>query len=803
MRRAHRFVVVCVGVAVAACGDGAAPSSPPDTSALDAEITALRLSAQFEDAMHVAEARERILDGAGVRDWRRADSRRDIATLRRLCALPDTARTHWRECASAAQRAYEDRVAQPADAVAAQERWIDVCTQWLGPDSPEVATAVSMLAAIHDVRNNVMRAHELDTRALAIRTRVLGPRHPDIAASLDRVGYDLKRSTGSAHPALEYCERALAMRRDLLGEESREYGASLLARANLRRLRGETELALEDFAGAEAVFAHLDGERSARVAEIVTDRGLTLGRDGRWAEAEPVLRHALATRRALGGSPDATLALALNQLGVALRELGRLDAADSMLREAATVQEQRWREAAPGSTRAAIFQMAAYHDLAQLELRRGRWTEAWVAFERLSSRVAVDVAIARGELDATGDPWADLLPRVQRALPDSAAMIGWLDSRYGGKASDWPFWCFVVRKTGPPQWFHVQEPDANQPPLRGSFQPLVDAMHAEADWPLRTPENAALERACREIYHLRMAPMEAALDGIRTLIVTSPDMNYGAPVEALIDGEGRVVAERFVTSYAPSALLYANARERSAGWARPRKWKALLVGNPTHSDPQSVWATLPPLHGATQELSSIARDGPPADVFVGARASEAMLDSLRACGQLARYDLIHFATHAAHYAQWPAASTLLFAEARVPPHGTEFDAGQAIDGRLSAEEIGTSWRLNARLVSLAACRGFSHLFSIGEGPQGIGLAFFGAGARSVLLSSYSVDDVASQLFFSRYATLLFAPVDPPPDPAVALRAARLWLRDYRAPDGSHPYASPSFWSGFVLVGWPG
>ena len=38
--------------------------------------------------------------------------------------------------------------------------------------------------------------------------------------------------------------------------------------------------------------------------------------------------------------------------------------------------------------------------------------------------------------------------------------------------------------------------------------------------------------------------------------------------------------------------------------------------------------------------------------------------------------------------------------------------------------------------------------------------------------------------------------------AIALREAKQWLRTYRGPNGTRPYAHPFFWSAFVLIGDP-
>jgi CHAT domain-containing protein/tetratricopeptide (TPR) repeat protein len=803
------WILACVLAAtlVASPSCTNAPSSQPsqDIAALDRHIAELRRAADFEAALPLAESRDRLLVDAGAAEWRRADSRRDLATLRRLQALPVAARSEWRESAlQPFEGSLADSLVDAPGTRAALERWADVCARWLGRDAPEYATVLSDLALYHERHTEMLHAYELDRRAYEIRKRTLGPRHPDIAASLDHMSLVLKQSQGLSPDVMEMCEEALEMRRDLFGPNSREYATSLLRRANYHRTRAELRAALDDFAHAEAIFARTDGESSRRVAEVLTDRGLTLATDSRWTEAEPLLRRAVAIRGALNGPPDELQALALNQHGVALRELGRYAEAEVVLREAIRVQEARWRAASPCRSRAEMLILAAHRDLAELALARQRWTEAWTALDRLSNRVAVDAAVARGDVVAGADPWAGLLPRVQRALPDSAAMIGWLDSRRGGRVPDWPFWGFVVRKTGEPRWFRAEAPPDGGLPLRSQMRERMLATFAVADWPLKVDDSAEVERAGRELYAMRLAPMEPALQGVRTLIISSPDANLGVPLEGMIDGSGRYVADRFVTLYSPSALLYAAAREKAEPRPASGRWAGLLVGAPVGAVRTSLWDSLPPLGNAAREIDNIAGQLSSADIRVGRRATEAALDSLRASGRLGDYSFIHFATHAVAQERWIDQSALMLADAlRSPSTDVAVGSTPTIDGWITAAEIESGWRLNAHLVSLAACRSSCMRVSYTSGPFGIGTAFLTAGARSVLTSMVPIEDAASELFFARFAWLAFAPDGPQLDSATAVHDARLWLRDWRAPDGSRPYANPALWTTFMLLGWPG
>ena len=156
----------------------------------------------------------------------------------------------------------------------------------------------------------------------------------------------------------------------------------------------------------------------------------------------------------------------------------------------------------------------------------------------------------------------------------------------------------------------------------------------------------------------------------------------------------------------------------------------------------------------------------------------------------------------------------------------------AYEGRLTAERILRAWKLDAELVTLSACESGLGRYAGGEGYLGFSQALFLAGARSLVVSQWQVDDTATALLMTRfYENLLGTPektVKPLPK-AEALAEAKRWLRGLSpddvkqltkdlptrgtrgrveprnkgdAPAAVHGYDHPYYWSGFILVGDP-
>ena len=118
---------------------------------------------------------------------------------------------------------------------------------------------------------------------------------------------------------------------------------------------------------------------------------------------------------------------------------------------------------------------------------------------------------------------------------------------------------------------------------------------------------------------------------------------------------------------------------------------------------------------------------------------------------------------------------------------------------------------DAELVTLSACETALGAESGGEGYIGFAHALFQAGARSLLLSLWQVEDRATALLMGRFYENLLGAFDDdrngtarePLPKAAALREAERWLRDFTDEKGNRPYEHPYYWSAFILIGEPG
>jgi CHAT domain-containing protein len=158
------------------------------------------------------------------------------------------------------------------------------------------------------------------------------------------------------------------------------------------------------------------------------------------------------------------------------------------------------------------------------------------------------------------------------------------------------------------------------------------------------------------------------------------------------------------------------------------------------------------------------------------------LRRLSLTGELARYRLVHFATHGAVAGETGAVEPgLVLTPPAIP---SEED-----DGYLAASEV-AQLRLDAALVVLSACNTAAGGEMGADALSGLASAFFYAGARSLLVSHWAVEsDAAVRLM----TTALPEAARNGVRPSEALRRAMLDLIDTGV---DHP----ARWAPFVIVG---
>jgi len=200
---------------------------------------------------------------------------------------------------------------------------------------------------------------------------------------------------------------------------------------------------------------------------------------------------------------------------------------------------------------------------------------------------------------------------------------------------------------------------------------------------------------------------------------------------------------------------------------------------------------------------------PEPTLLVGPDASEQEMVRLAETERLKDFKTIHFATHAFVDNEQPERSALILSRANLPDALEAAIAGTRIyDGLVTAKEIVREWKLDADLVTLSACETGLGKVVGGEGYVGFAHAFLQAGARSLVVSLWKVEDRATSLLMQRfyenwagrYTDKRHDKKGKPMSKAEALQEAKQYVRTYTDNNGERPFEHPYFWSAFILIG---
>jgi CHAT domain-containing protein len=332
-------------------------------------------------------------------------------------------------------------------------------------------------------------------------------------------------------------------------------------------------------------------------------------------------------------------------------------------------------------------------------------------------------------------------------------------------------------------------------------------------WPLIRDHALALREAlrhrgdcrplARELYQRVLAPALDCLGGVKHLIVSPHDALWFVPFEVLVDSDAKdasaFLLRQYSVSYVHSGSLLVELRQQRAQPSR----RLLALGDPIcASQPRLPWsgnevqaigairgldASQPRLPWSGNEVQAIgAIRGLDATVLVREAATEDVLKS----PELSSYRYLHLACHGLVNEQDPAQSQLILSP------------GAVEDGRVTWDEV-MKLKLDADLVVLSACRLQSGPVTRTEGLMGFSRAWLQAGARSLVLALWDVEDASSAELMRAFWTNL---VQDGCSAAEALRLAKLALIDratHAAPGVvlEESYAdAPYFWAPWVLIG---
>jgi len=258
----------------------------------------------------------------------------------------------------------------------------------------------------------------------------------------------------------------------------------------------------------------------------------------------------------------------------------------------------------------------------------------------------------------------------------------------------------------------------------------------------------ATQARLHDLYQELLGPVRDKLKG-KHLIVVPHHSLHRVPFHALFDGDA-YLADSFSISYAPSASIYVQCRRRPSSL----KKTSLILGIPSPDAPQIA-----------DEVRLVEAVAPNPKVFVGPEASEAVL---REHGP--QSSLIHIATHGLFREDSPMFSRIRLGDTFLTPYDLY---------RLA---------LPVDQITLSCCSTGLNVVNAGDEVMGLTRGLLCAGAKSLLLSLWDVNDTSTAEFMNVFYSRFFSGQTR----ALAFQGAIQDLRQL--------YPHPYYWAPFVLVG---
>jgi CHAT domain-containing protein/tetratricopeptide (TPR) repeat protein len=728
-----------------------------------------------------------------------------------------------------------DRQGHNGEAERLYQRSLAIREKALGADHPSVGQSLNGLAALHTRLGRYGEAEPLYRRSLVIREKALGPDHPNVATTLNNLAvfYLAQRDWASA---ADYWRRStnIAVRRA-------KRGADDVGQALTGKRKGEVEQQSGRFSGLVKVAHRLASQGRGDPATLLREMFQT----AQWAQASEAAA-SLAQMAARGAKGDTALSRLVRDRQDLVGEWQRRDGARNLAVSQAPDRRDRAAEDADFARMAAIDAR-----IAEIDRRLASDFPDYAALARPEP-----LSVEQVQIELRADEALILLidtPEWQPMQEETFIWIvtksdvRWLRSDLGTSALtrkvaalrcglDEEEWATASKAVACGKRLAVTDQPASSAPLPFDLtiaHELYRALLGEAEDMIRgkrlllvpsgpltsipfhvlvtKPANAARPTnfgGYRDVAWLGRTQALTVLPAVSSLkalrqhasrgVKPSDDyIGYGNPV---LKGDGVSCRPAKVPdacpdqTRGPAASGEGRATIRGRGGRRSANLGDVFSKGGSNAAVLEHVRALCPLPDSAYEIKCVAKRfrATASQIRLDRAAHEADIKALNAGGALARYRVVHFATHGLLAGDVEVMTKRQGEPALVlTPPDTPKDRDD--DGLLTASEV-AELKLNADWVVLSACNTAAGDRLGAEALSGLARAFFYAGAKALLVSHWPVYSDAAV----RLTTAAFAHLDRDArGRAEALQRAMMGLmEDPSQEDNAHP----AVWAPFVVIG---
>ena len=255
---------------------------------------------------------------------------------------------------------------------------IVLCTQALairkkvyGDEHPDVASSLNNLGTAYQDQGNLPKAIEFYTESVAVFKKVYGDEHPDVASSLNNLG-TAYQDQSNPPKAIEFYTESLAIWKKVYGDEHPTVASSLSNLGRVYQDQGNLPKAIEFCIKALVIREKVYGNEHPDVALSLNNLGMAYQEQGNLPEAIKLYSQSLAIWKKVYGDEHPTVAKILCNLGRVYQEQGNLPEAIKLYTQSLAIWKKVYGDEHPitASCKAFLEFLEIHETIMALEKKR-------------------------------------------------------------------------------------------------------------------------------------------------------------------------------------------------------------------------------------------------------------------------------------------------------------------------------------------------------------------------------------------------------------------------------------------------
>jgi CHAT domain-containing protein/Tfp pilus assembly protein PilF len=220
------------------------------------------------------------------------------------------------------------------------EKALGIREKEIGPDHPDIAYTLTLIANIAYYKGDLVRAERLYHRAIAMLEKTLGADHPQVATRLNNLASVYQAKSDLAQSELLH-QRALEIREQSLPPDHPDIAQSLNNLANVYSTRGDLQSAEALYLRALAINEKILGPDHLNLSYPLLNLGSVYLDKKDYDKAEPLFQRALAIREQKLGHDHPAVALVLYALSDVFLGRGDYVKAEELEQRALQIRENK------------------------------------------------------------------------------------------------------------------------------------------------------------------------------------------------------------------------------------------------------------------------------------------------------------------------------------------------------------------------------------------------------------------------------------------------------------------------------